>query len=277
MLRTCWIGGNIAMMIVILSMLMIVMMMMMMMVIPLLITGLLPVRMSMSSIASIDAIGARPLRILRIIFRTVASLCPRFLVPTMTITAATGRAQNPCCAQSPLPSRTRWQITYYKLCNCIICGSENGIKEGVLCTVEAATAAEVKATRNSWLLSADNWKLGKIKWNTLYSVQIPNTLTQVWNTLDQQQGQLYCKEASQDTWPLSPDCSVPPEPEARGPEEEVGGKEENTMQEGVGGRKVTLILFCKHSQTYIPKFSLKASYINKCQQTKNISLCLWEA
>ena len=143
MLRTCWIGGNIAMMIVILSMLMIVMMMMMMMVIPLLITGLLPVRMSMSSIASIDAIGARPLRILRIIFRTVASLCPRFLVPTMTITAATGWAQNPCCSRSLLPSRTRWQIAYYKLCNCIICGSENGIREGVLCTVEAATAAEV--------------------------------------------------------------------------------------------------------------------------------------
>ena len=75
------------MMIVILTMLMMKVMMMrmmimMMMVIPLLITGLLPVRMSMSSIASIDAIGARPLRILRIIFRTVASLCPRFLVPT---------------------------------------------------------------------------------------------------------------------------------------------------------------------------------------------------
>ena len=37
--------------------------MMMMVLIPLLMTGLLPVRMSMSSIASIDAIGARPLTI----------------------------------------------------------------------------------------------------------------------------------------------------------------------------------------------------------------------
>ena len=36
-------------------------MMMMVVLIPLLMTGLLPVRMSMSSIASIDAIGARPL------------------------------------------------------------------------------------------------------------------------------------------------------------------------------------------------------------------------
>ena len=39
----------------------------MMMMIPLLMTGLLPVRMSMSSIASIDAIGARPLTICTII------------------------------------------------------------------------------------------------------------------------------------------------------------------------------------------------------------------
>ena len=41
--------------------------MMMVVLIPLLMTGLLPVRMSMSSIASIDAIGARPLTIWTII------------------------------------------------------------------------------------------------------------------------------------------------------------------------------------------------------------------